>query len=100
ALLESREQVVWPSNALAYEKDRAATLRALGDARFESLRDSGASVSTAAAIDSTIAALQTVLAGAESRLAGARRTGNTRGADLTAREREVVRLVLRGMTNR
>jgi DNA-binding NarL/FixJ family response regulator len=98
--LVARERSVWPSNVRAYEKDRAATLRMLGKDRFESLRTAGANVPAGSAVDAAIDVLKTVFARSDARSIALGRGSNLRGAELTAREREVVRLVLRGMTNR
>ena len=67
ALLDSLEPTLWPSDVLAYEKDRGEALRTLGENQFESLRSEGADVTADHAVDSGLEALKTALAGSEAR---------------------------------
>jgi non-specific serine/threonine protein kinase len=100
AWLERSGESLWPSNRMPYEGGVRAARQALGGLRFRDEWESGRALSLETAVRSGLDLMTEVIASQMKASGVAPRTRLPPGSALTAREREIARLVRQGLSNR
>jgi DNA-binding CsgD family transcriptional regulator len=98
-LARSSERL-WPSNRDAYQRDLRRTQRALSEVRFDSAVQSSRAMGLDIAVQNAMALLGELINSCDSGSTMGQREHLAAGGALTRREREILRLVRRGLTNR
>ena len=100
AWLERSSERLWPSNRDAYERDRRRSQLSLGALRFNSAVQSGRAMGIDVAVQNAMELLGELINSSASGSSVGLREQVRAGGALTLREREILLLVRRGLTNR
>jgi non-specific serine/threonine protein kinase len=98
--LDRSAESLWPSNRVAYERDVQRTRHALGETRFHEAWEVGRAMSLDEAVRSALDLLTEVVNSSATPSTMGTRTHLPAGTALTVREREIVGLIRRGLSNR